>query len=125
MRALLATLVITLAACSTTRDPHAPKTIVASGGGGSITLDHGQRLFIRLESDPASGYEWRRVEPMILTVVAVGAPLPQGMWFTPVRTGTEKLRFEYRPLSAEVQPQKVVSYDVTVTERTGIRAVFR
>lgn len=105
---------ILISACSTTRDPHAPKTIQAGDAGGAITLNHGQRLFIRLPSDPASGYEWRRVEPPILAVVAVGAPLPEGQWFTPMRSGTEKLRFEYRPLLGEAPAQKVVSYDVTV-----------
>ena len=108
-------LLAALAGCSTTRDPHAPRTIRAGEAGGPITLDHGQRLFIGLPSDPASGHEWRRVEPMIMTVVPVGAPEPGGMWFTPVRSGSENLRFEYRPLSSEsAAAQKAVSYDITV-----------
>jgi len=107
-------LLAAVAGCSTTRDPHAPKTITARDSGGAITLNHGQRLFIFLPSDPASGLEWRRVEPMVMTVVPVGAPLPQGVWFTPVRSGSEKLRFDYRPLSGEAPAQKSVSYDVTV-----------
>lgn len=114
MRLLLIVIAFALAGCSTTRDPHAPKTITARDTGGPITLSHGQRLFIFLASDPASGYEWRRVEPLVVMVVPVGAPLPQGSWFTPVRSGTETLRFEYRPLSGDATPQKTVSYDVTV-----------
>lgn len=114
MRIFLLITALVLTGCSTTRDPHAPKTVVAGDSGGAVTLNHGERLFIRLTTDEKSGYEWRRVEPMILTVVPVGAPLPQGMWMTPVRSGTEKLRFEYRPLSGEATAQKIVSYDVTV-----------
>ena len=42
-------------------------------------------------------------------------PEPGGMWFTPVRSGSENLRFEYRPLSSEsAAAQKAVSYDITV-----------
>lgn len=114
MRLTLLLAAVLVAGCSTTRDPHAPKTIVAGDSGGSVTLHHGQRLFIRLPTDPATNLEWRRVEPMVVAVVPVGAPLPQGMWFTPVRSGTEKLRFEYRPLSGDAVAQKTVAYDVTV-----------
>ena len=105
---------IALAGCSTTRDPHAPKTIVAASNGGSITVNHGERLRIPLAADAKAGFEWRRIEPRIMSVVAEGAPDAQGFRFTPVRSGTEKLRFEYRPVAAEGAAQKTVSYDVTV-----------
>jgi hypothetical protein len=54
------------------------------------------------------------VEPQVLTVVAIGAPYPHGIYMTPARTGTEKLRFEYRPLTGEGAAEKAVSYEVTV-----------
>jgi len=126
MKYWIVMIAVAVAGCSTTRDPHAPKTIVAGDSGGAVTVSHGQRLFIRLPSDPGSGHEWRRVEPMVVTVVPVGAPLPQGIWLTPVRSGTEKLRFEYRPATGEGAVQKTVSYDVTVPEtQQGLRALFR
>ena len=109
MRALLA-LCVVLAGCAA-NDPHAPKTITAGAAGGDINLQHGQRLRILLA--PERGFEWRRVEPRIVAVVVEGAPNAQGFMFTPVRTGNEKLRFEYFALGAEV-PKRVVSYDVTV-----------
>ena len=114
MRIFLLMTVLVLTACSTTRDPHRPKTIVANANGGAVTVNHGQGLWIPLAADGAGTHEWRRVEPQILTVVPVGAPYPNGIYMTPVRTGTEKLRFEYRPLSGEATAQKAVSYDVTV-----------
>ena len=99
------------------RDPHAPKTVWADEEGGAVTVKHGDRLRVPLATDPASGYEWRRVEPPILTVAAEGPGDAEGMNFTPVRSGEEKLRLEYRPVSGDGAAQRVVSYDVTVPER--------
>ena len=112
--ALLSVLLVFAAGCSTTRDPHAPKTVTARAEGGDVTLKHGQRLRIPLAADPSGALEWHRVEPPIMAVVAQGAPDAQGFNFTPVRTGNESLRFEYRPVGGEGTPQKTVSYDITV-----------
>ena len=106
-------LALAISACSTTRDPHAPKTVVARAEGGSVSMKHGQRLRIPL-TGAESGFEWRAVEPPIVAVMAQGAPDEQGFMFTPVRSGNEKLVFEYRPLEGEARAQKSVSYDVTV-----------
>ena len=114
MRILFLILVFVVTGCSTTRDPHAPKTIVAGANGGSVTVNHGQRLRIPLAADRSGALEWRRVEPRIVAVVAAGAPDAQGFDFTPVRTGNEKLRFEYRPVTGDGAAQKTVSYDITV-----------
>ena len=114
MRLLLLAAVIALAGCSTTRDPHRPKLITAGANGGAVTVNHGQGLWIPLATDSAGTHEWRRVEPPIVTAVAMGAPYPHGIYMTPVRTGTEKLRFEYRPLTGEGAAQKAVTYDLTV-----------
>jgi hypothetical protein len=111
---LLGVLAIALAGCSTTRDPHRPKLITAGANGGAVTVKHGQGLWIPLVAESPGTHEWRRVEPPIVTVAAIGAPYPHGIYMTPVRTGTEKLRFEYRPLSGEGDAQKTVSYDITV-----------
>ena len=97
------------------RDPHAPKTVTADDSGGEVSVDHGQRLRIRLPADAASGYEWRRVEPQILMVIVEGPPGQDTWTFTPVRTGTETLRFEYRrPEDESAAAQRAVTYEITV-----------
>jgi len=103
-----------LVGCSTTRDPHAPKTIVAPPNGGSVTLSHGQRLRILLADDPKGVYAWRRTEPVLLAVVAEGPPTPQGFYYTPVRSGSEKLRFDYGPVAGDGPVRRTVSYDISV-----------
>jgi len=106
-------LAVLVGACSTTRDPHAPKTVVARAEGGTVSIKHGQRLRIPLTATD-SAFEWRAVEPPIVAVTAQGAADEQGFLFTPVRSGNEKLVFEYRPVEGEGTAQKAVSYDVTV-----------
>jgi hypothetical protein len=114
MRLLLLAAALALTACSTTYDPHAPKNVVAAPSGGSVTMSHGQRLRIPLAPDGKGAFEWRRVEPVIMAVMAEGPSDAQGFNFTPVRSGKEKLRFEYWPVAGEGAAQKTVSYDVTV-----------
>ena len=110
-------LTFALAGCASRwGDPHAPKTVVADEAGGAVTVNHGARLQIPLVNDPAGAYEWRRVEPEILRIVLEGPPDAEGQHFTPVRSGEEKLRLEYRPVGGEGTAQRVVSYDVTVPE---------
>jgi hypothetical protein len=114
MRVVLLLAAVALAGCATGRlDPHAPKTVVARAEGGSVTMKHGQRLLFPLTSAD-SAFEWRPVEPAIVAVMAQGSLDEQGFMFTPVRSGTEKLVFEYRPVEGEGAAQKAVSYDVTV-----------
>jgi len=84
-------LTFALAGCASRwGDPHAPKTVVADEAGGAVTVNHGARLQIPLVNDPAGAYEWRRVEPQILMVVAEGPSDAEGQYFTPVRSGEEK-----------------------------------
>jgi hypothetical protein len=110
----LATVALALGACSTTRDPHAPKTVVAAAEGGSVTMKHGQRLRIPLATPEDPAFEWHRVEPPLVSVIPVQVPNAHGFEFTPVRSGNEKLVFEYRPVSGEAPADKTVSYDITV-----------
>jgi hypothetical protein len=110
----LAAVALALGACSTTRDPHAPKTVVAAAEGGSVTMKHGQRLRIPLATPEDTALEWHRVEPPLVAVIPVAVPDAQGFLFTPVRSGNEKLVFEYRPVSGEGSAEKSVAYDVTV-----------
>jgi len=114
MRALVLLLALALGGCFAKRwDPHSPSTVVAGEDGGAVTVKHGNRLRLPLATDPKSGYEWHRVEPEILSVVAEGPADPDGISFTPVRSGEEKLRLEYRPLAGG-PAQRTVDYTVTV-----------
>jgi hypothetical protein len=106
-------------------DPHAPRDITASAEGGQITVQHGDRLHLPLAADPKSGYEWRLAEPPIRMVMQEGAPTDQGLNMTPVRTGDERLRVEYRPIDGTGPAQRTVSYDVRVLEDTGPLARMR
>jgi len=103
-----------LAGCSTVHDPHKPRTVEAAAEGGEITVKHGQRLHIPL--DAAEGYEWSLVEPQILAVMEQALPTPrEGGWiFTPVRSGQETLKLEYRKLDSGAAPERSVSYQITV-----------
>jgi hypothetical protein len=47
-------------------------------------------------------------------VVAEGPPAAEGLYFTPVRSGEEKLRIERRRERAEGAPEQVLNYDITV-----------
>ena len=114
MRLLGAFLLLALGACAAV-DIHGPKTVVAPAEGGRVTVSHGNRLRLPLATKANDGYEWRRVEPQILRVVAEGPADPQGISFTPVRSGVEKLQLEYRPLNGGAA-QKTVSYDITVPD---------
>jgi hypothetical protein len=105
--------VLLLAGCSTTWDPHAPRTVVAPENGGAVEVDHGQRLQVKLPA-ASQGNEWRQRKPMTYVVLAEGPADEQGVRMTPVRSGKETLRFEELPMQGEGAPQRVLSYEVTV-----------
>lgn len=117
MRFLVALVATGIGAC-TSMDVHGPKTIIASADGGAVTVTHGNRLRLPLATDPGVAYEWHRVEPRILTVVAQGPADPDGISFTPVRSGEEKLSLEYRPVGGGAA-QRTVSYVVTVPDNSA------
>ena len=121
----LAVASVALGGCITRWDPHAPRNVTASAEGGAVKVQHGDRLRLPLASDRQSGYEWRLVEPPVRMVLAEGPAGEQGMNFTPVRSGGEQLRLEYRPVAGEGPAQRAVSYDVTVLEQTGLIARLR
>lgn len=131
MRALAILFVLTLGGCFTRWDPHAPATIVAPEEGGEVRLPHGARLRVPLANEDGK-YEWRRVEPQIVRVVAEGPADEEGQSFTPVRTGEEKLRLEYRPIEGGGAAKRVVEYEINVPEGgrvymmwQGIKGWFR
>ena len=117
MRYLAPAFVLALAGCAAV-DIHGPKTVVAPAQGGQVTVTHGNRLRLPLATKANDGYEWRRVEPQVLTIVAEGAAEPDGISFTPVRSGEEKLRMEYRPLTGG-PAQRTVDYTVTVPNNSA------
>lgn len=117
-------LALLAAGCSTVYDPHKPTTVMASGEGGAVTVKHGQRLHLPLTAEPGGKYEWRLAEPPVRAVLAEGPADETGLNFTPIRSGAEQLRLEYRPVEGEGTPQRIVSYDVTVPE-TGFNAWLR
>jgi hypothetical protein len=105
-----------LAACSTTMDPHAPRTIVAREDGGPVTVTHGQRL--RIELPRLGEHAWTRDEPEHPVVIPQGPPETDAWMFTPVRSGEERLRF--------AMADRTVTYDVTVPdEGTSVMAWVR
>ena len=106
-------LLIFIGGCSTTWDPHAPSTIVAPETGGEVQVHHGQRLQVKLPA-AAQGSEWRPRGPITMVVIAETAPQPDGMRMTPVRSGTETLRFDEMPVVGEGAVQRSVTYQVTV-----------
>lgn len=123
MRIAALAAVVAIAGCATRWDPHAPKTVTARADGGAVSVHHGDRLHLPLASD--DGYEWRLVEPPVRMVLAEGPPAEKGLDLTPVRTGAEQLRLEYRPIAVEGPPQRSVTYDVTVLDPTGAWAWVR
>ena len=104
--------VLLLAGCSTTWDPHQPRTVSAPETGGAVEVKHGQRLQLSLPAAP-QGMEWRLREPVPVVVMAEGAPA-DGMRMTPVRSGKETLRLVQLPASGEGEPARTVSYEITV-----------
>jgi len=111
MRLFLASVAL-LAGCATDWDPHKPRTIDAAPAGGAVSLKHGQRLHVPLAVQ--EGYEWTVREPRAAAVIAEGPPAAEGLYFTPVRSGAEKLRIEQRAPRAAGAPQRVLTYDITV-----------
>jgi len=112
MRLFLASVAL-LAGCATDWDPHKPRTIDAEPAGGAVSLKHGQRLHVPLAA-AQSGYEWTIVGPRVVAVIAEGPPAAEGLYFTPVRSGAEKLRIERRRAPAGGAPEQVLTYDITV-----------
>ena len=112
MKRLVLLSIFILGGCAAV-DVHGPKTVVAPAEGGQVTVTHGNRLRLPLATKANDGYEWRRAEPQILSVMVEGPADPDGISFTPVRSGEEKLRMEYRPIAGG-PAQRSVDYTVTV-----------
>jgi predicted secreted protein len=111
---LLPLALLALAGCATGNlDPHRPRTIEAQAEGGSVSVKHGQRVHVPI-SAAESGYLWRMREPMVMAIVVEGPLAPEGLYFTAVRSGDEKLRLEYAKAGDDTPAERTVTYDVSV-----------
>ena len=96
-----------------------PVSLSAEDSGADVRLKHAQQMVIRLPAAPGSGYAWALREPPSGVVKPETAPREEKdaeTWvFTPVREGTQQLRFEHRRTAqADAPPAGVVSYNVSV-----------
>ena len=96
-----------------------PVNLGAEDSGAEVSLEHAQQMIIRLPAAPGSGYAWAMREPPTGVVKPETAPREEAgaeTWvFTPVREGSQQLRFEHRPVAqADAPPAGVVSYTINV-----------
>jgi inhibitor of cysteine peptidase len=104
-----------------------PKTITAADANHPITLQIGQEVVLRLESNRATGYSWllAHSKNTVLTNLgratyekgraAVGAGGIETWKFRAAKSGAETLKLEYRrPWEKKVPPAKTVIFDITV-----------
>jgi|SRR5271156_3359439 inhibitor of cysteine peptidase len=96
--------------------------------GQSIELGVGERLTVRLDENPTTGYRWTAVgtfEP-VLVLINSDFELPTGQlrygaggvrsWtFEAAQTGTAKLRMEYTRASSQDPEQRTYFLSVRVT----------
>ena len=96
-----------------------PVQLDAEDSGAQIDLDHAQQMIVRLPAAPGSGYAWALREPHTGVVKPESAPREDEnveVWvFTPVREGTQPVRFEHRRTGQpDAPPAGVVSYTISV-----------
>jgi predicted secreted protein len=96
-----------------------PVNLGAEDSGADVRLKHAQQMVVRLPAAPGSGYAWALREPPTGVVKPETAPREEQdaeTWvFTPVREGTQQLRFEHRRAAqADAPPAGVVSYSISV-----------
>lgn len=122
--ALVATAAVFLAACG----DDGGTTVELGATDSEVSLDVGDRLDVRLEANPTTGYSWELSPlPEGLRLVSsefeepggslVGAAGTQVFVFDVVGSGDGVLRFEYvRVFDDPVIAEQVVEYVVTIDE---------
>lgn len=124
----LIVLMLALVACGGTGDDEV--TVTEADAGETVTLDPGQVLVVRLESNPSTGFSWQAVEvPDVLEGSTdrsheegeqagdvVGAPGTDVFTFTAgTEAGEGTLVLEYRrPWEEDVAAEQEYVLDVTV-----------
>lgn len=126
---ILAGVVVGMVSCD--KQPAKTITLTDQDNGKTITLEAGQVLVIRLQSNPTTGYVWElgEVDAGVLKQVSeVFTPPPQATdqagaggvdeWrFQAVGTGTTTLVLNYRrPWEQGVTPAKTFTLTVTVKQ---------
>ncbi len=117
---------------STASSPPAPLTVTDKDSGNALELVQGQKLIVRLPSNPSTGYAWSVADVSNKVLTADGSPAfeqdPAGggqppvgaggteIWtFSSTSAGQQDLRLEYsRSWETGVAPAQSVSYRVTV-----------
>jgi inhibitor of cysteine peptidase len=108
----------------------APRRVMVSESGGSVTLAVRQELGLKLDANPTTGYSWAVVPPLpdVLTVVdsgtyhappesepGMGASGTTSFVFLAVKPGKGVLSLAYRrPWEHDVTPDRTVRVDVEV-----------
>jgi inhibitor of cysteine peptidase len=113
-----------IAACTAIKPLH----LTAADNNRAVELTVGQDLYLELESNRTTGYQWWLTDSTEVVVVPIGKPTytaPQSTgvgaggtetwWFRAARLGSQTLTFEYRRSWEEGEkPAKTLRYDVTV-----------
>lgn len=106
------------------------KIISDAGNGATATLKKGQRLLVKLGSNPTTGYEWSvaktddkllptdgETEFDVPTTQMAGAPTVQTLFFKAKAVGKVVLNLQYtRPWEEDVAPAKVYKVTLNIVE---------
>jgi predicted secreted protein len=117
-------LIAMIVACTSIK----PLNLTSADSGRAIELTVGQDLYLELESNRATGYQWWLADSTEVVLVPIGkpsykAPATTGVdasgtetwWFRASRLGSQTLLFEYkRSWEKGEKPAKTLRYDVMV-----------
>jgi inhibitor of cysteine peptidase len=105
----------------------APRTITEADANRDLVLAVGQKLVLKLQSNPSTGYSWSLAESETPVLVSLGKPTYQARGALPgsggvetwtlraAKIGFETLKLEYRrPWEKQVPPAKTLLFRVTV-----------
>lgn len=106
------------------------KIINDAGNGASATLKKGQRLLVKLGSNPTTGYEWSvaktddkllptdgETEFDVPTTQMAGVPTVQTLFFKAKAVGKVVLELQYtRPWEEDKAPAKVYKVTMNIVE---------
>ena len=106
------------------------KIITETGNGHEASVKIGQRLLIKLGSNPTTGYEWGVAETDekllapdgetefdVPTSAMAGAPTVQTLFFKAKAKGKVALELHYaRPWEKDKAPEKIYKVTVNITE---------
>lgn len=105
----------------------APRTITEADADHDVGLAVGQKLVLKLQSNPSTGYRWSLAESETPVLVSLGKPSYQARAALPgsggvetwtlraAKIGSERLKFEYRrPWETQLPPAKTLRFRVIV-----------